>query len=857
MIYLEKTASAQTVSIPRNDNGGTPSVNPRSYQEGYNAGFEAGEDVGYGDGVAYQKSLLSSTAITENGEYQSENGFSAVSVNVPQTGSSLPLTAITITANTAITETEKAYTGITVNVDTASTYNSGYTDGYTSGETDGYNTGYVSGETVGENNIISTFSAMTATTNGNYGSSAHPLSAITVDVPQTGQSVTLEEMDVTISADTTVVNPSQGYDGLSKVNIDATDYGNSKYNSGYTSGYTSGNTDGYDSGYTSGYSSGYTSGYSSGYSSGYTSGETDGYNSGYTSGHTDGVDEEKAKMSAVTFTANTAVTLSDGGYSAVTVNVPQTGTSLNVETNKPFTATSNGNYTITPSSYGVVSVYGGTHSFFIKTKGYTDNTYIGHIENWNNTERIDISWNASNNSLTADTTNWDITDINDIDIDVDSHGNDVLEIDFDDYGGIWFGDGDTGTTYDAMSAVSLTVNVPQTGSSLPLSSITITGNTAITVNDKAYTGITVNVPQSGETEPIISVTGSTWFVLDHIFQYGEKINIKHATFDYRAANIGRHQQLISGGYDEYLRIGGKGNVLYATYGNTNSAQTNYILVGDEIYLTPTEFVIDGVKYADVSSSTHTWNTNMVLFANTSAGSDSVRSQTASVGEITITDSANTITAHYVPMLDENDVPCFYNTVSDNYIYAESGTPIYSVVSTLTIDDLAIKRYKYINPHISVNPKGFSFYDAAGLYGDLSFGNSVTSIGSFAFRNCVNLNGSLTIPNSVTGIGEYAFAAAFSGTLTIPDSITEIKHGTFIGCNFTTVIIPSSVTDIKSAAFYWNHETDIYCYATTPPLIGDSIVGSSSSGRIHYPAGSDYTLWTQSSQFANWTFIDDL
>lgn len=452
MIYLENTTSAQTVSIPRNDNGGTPSVNPRSYQEGYNAGFEAGEDVGYSDGVAYQKSLLSSTTITENGDYQSENGFSAVSVNV-QTGITIPLTSITITANTAITETDKAYTGITVNVDTASTYNSGYTDGYASGETDGYNTGYASGYTSGET------------------------------------------------------------DG---------------YNTGYASGYTSGETNGYASGYSSGYTSGetvgynngYSVGYDSGYTEGYDSGSTDGYESGYTSGSTDGYNDGYGEG------------IGDGEQ-----NIINTFTAI--------TATTNG-------------VYGST----------------GH----------------------------------------------------------------------------------------PLSSIT------------------VNVPQSGETEPIISVTGDTWFVLDHIFQYGEKINIKHVTFDYRAANAGRYQQLISGGYDEYLRIGGKGDVLYVTYGNTNLAQTNYILTNNEIELTPTEFDIDGVKVANVISSTHTWNTNMVLFANDEDGRDSVSGQTASVGEITITDSANTITAHYVPMLDENDVPCFYNTVSDNYIYAENGTPIYSAIT---------------------------------------------------------------------------------------------------------------------------------------------------------------------------------
>jgi hypothetical protein len=60
----------------------------------------------------------------------------------------------------------------------SSDYISGFTDGYASGFTDGYNSGY----TDGQDSIISTFTTMTATTNGIYGSSAHPLSSITVDV---------------------------------------------------------------------------------------------------------------------------------------------------------------------------------------------------------------------------------------------------------------------------------------------------------------------------------------------------------------------------------------------------------------------------------------------------------------------------------------------------------------------------------------------------------------------------------------------------------------------------------------------------------------------------------------------------
>ena len=76
--------SAVTVNVDE-----TPAYNS-GYTEGSVAGFASGETVGYAsgttDGAAEQKALLSSTAITENGEYTSENGFSAVTVNVPAPG---------------------------------------------------------------------------------------------------------------------------------------------------------------------------------------------------------------------------------------------------------------------------------------------------------------------------------------------------------------------------------------------------------------------------------------------------------------------------------------------------------------------------------------------------------------------------------------------------------------------------------------------------------------------------------------------------------------------------------------------------------------------------------------------------
>ena len=63
---------------------GTISVNvdmAPAYSSGFTEGFTSGETAG----AAAQKALLSSTTITENGTVTSENGFSAVTVNVPST----------------------------------------------------------------------------------------------------------------------------------------------------------------------------------------------------------------------------------------------------------------------------------------------------------------------------------------------------------------------------------------------------------------------------------------------------------------------------------------------------------------------------------------------------------------------------------------------------------------------------------------------------------------------------------------------------------------------------------------------------------------------------------------------------
>ena len=200
MIYLDNTTSPQNVWIPRNDgNGYVHTGSSQSYQEGY------------ADGVNDQKAKLASTAFTENGEYQRNDGWSAITVNVPQSGSVLEGKEIVVSQDVTIVVPTSGYDGFSaVTIDateygqtnydsgfddgftdgyssgTSEGYDSGYTEGYQSGSTDGFNSGYTSGETHQKSLLVST----AITQNGSY-SRENGYSAITVNVP-TGQTYNIE-----------------------------------------------------------------------------------------------------------------------------------------------------------------------------------------------------------------------------------------------------------------------------------------------------------------------------------------------------------------------------------------------------------------------------------------------------------------------------------------------------------------------------------------------------------------------------------------------------------------------------------------------------------------------------------------
>ena len=123
----------------------------QTYVEGFQDGYSSGHTEGFQDGEEHQKGLLSSATFTDNGTYTREDGWSSV----------------------------------TVDINTAATYNSGYTEGYSSGRTRGFSEGVAAQKGL--------LTAETFTQNGTY-NRANGWDEVTVNVPTT-QVVTMTQAD--------------------------------------------------------------------------------------------------------------------------------------------------------------------------------------------------------------------------------------------------------------------------------------------------------------------------------------------------------------------------------------------------------------------------------------------------------------------------------------------------------------------------------------------------------------------------------------------------------------------------------------------------------------------------------------
>lgn len=304
------------------------------WYEGYTSGstgceqaIEEAYNSGYQSGTTRQKSLLASTAFTQNGEYTRDNGWSAVTVNVPNAANLEDRVRQLTNADgdTIHIRPSIGYDGMSqVTLIDVSYGQSKYQSGYTAGlqacsggchlvpDVWSINAGWGGGRTTFyPPSTADGFSEFTVYDNGygrnqyNNGVNAGWASGFTSgftagydDGYQSGHTdgfdtgyqsgytdgrqtdCRMQAKSITLDRQYITIEPDFGYAGLSEVWIN----GANLYNVGYDAGSGYGYSVGYQSGYTEGYTNGYGNGYQSGFTKGYTSGYTGGYSDGYLSG---------------------------------------------------------------------------------------------------------------------------------------------------------------------------------------------------------------------------------------------------------------------------------------------------------------------------------------------------------------------------------------------------------------------------------------------------------------------------------------------------------------------------------------------------------------------------------------------
>ena len=181
MIYLKNNTETQTIYIPRQTvlSGGYIATT-KTYEDGYRDGLE--------DGKKQQKDKLLNLYVTENGQYEREDGWNVVTVDVPDLNGSYDegyAEGERVGYNQGKTDgiNEQKSKLETINITENGTYTK--EDGYNEivvevpGSSGDYNEGYEQGQA----DMVANAKALEVTENGQYGDGKTLYKTINVNVP--------------------------------------------------------------------------------------------------------------------------------------------------------------------------------------------------------------------------------------------------------------------------------------------------------------------------------------------------------------------------------------------------------------------------------------------------------------------------------------------------------------------------------------------------------------------------------------------------------------------------------------------------------------------------------------------------
>ena len=628
------------------------------------------------------------------------------------------------------------------------------------------------------------------------------------------------------------------------VEVDTDSYYRRGYDSGFTDGFDSGWTGGYDSGITDGWQPAYDSGYTDGlnaqggdYASGYTDGvaaqkaklsfkaitgngfytRTDGwsavsvnvdtsaayqegYDSGFTdgaasvdctdfynSGITDGENIQKAKLSSTTITQNGTYTRANG-WSAVTVNVPQTGYTQQ-DLDNAYASGWSGGY---DSGYtdGQEDCSGSTAATAMTVSvpqgmipGETGNTTVS-------TRPANVPTNLSYSSSDA---NVATIDNNGVITTVNSGTTNICVVD---------------SISQLTSCTQLNVAVPASGNA----------------------DVTLYIRNSGSSSEEINLCASA-FILTL-----EEMRVDGATVTPASSmtlSPGMHviEFNVRSNYHKVIQQAFWQNSAYAAVVSPRSVHPSFELEYGAFMRSNITSVSLNEGVTTVSASTFAYCYNLT--------------------GVSLPQSCTGIVAPSLCLGDTNLQSVNYGSgitkIGDN---AFSGcTSLTSVTIPNTITYIGTNAYRTCTGITSVDigngitGMGVNVFEDCTSLTSVTFGNNLGgTIPGYMFRNCTALTDCI-LPVGITAIGQEAFKNTALSEIVIPEGVMTIGMDAFRSGDYVTAVtLPETITEIGQGAFAdLVLNTRITIYAGSPPTLGATSGVNASFGTpgatIYVPAGS--------------------
>ena len=278
---------------------------------------------------------------------------------------------------------------------------------------------------------------------------------------------------------------------------------------------------------------------------------------------------------------------------------------------------------------------------------------------------------------------------------------------------------------------------------------------------------------------------------------------------------------------------------------------------------------------------------------------------ATLASVTIPDSVTSIgnqTFAECPYLSSVTLPSGITTIPESTFQLCVRLQNLTIPSSVTsIGDLAFKQSGLTSINVPNGVTSIGGYAFAGCdyLSSVTLPTTLRTISHLAFDECVRLT-NITIPNGVTTLGNEVFEQTGLTSINIPSSITSIGQGTFYQCtslssvtfaepsgistlttgtfagcsqltsltlpsgittigqggvqdcrNLRTVVLPSTLTSVGQTAFYLDSSlTEVYCYATNPPGLGNYAFYSIGSNPTLYVPSASVNAY-KSSSWANY------